>query len=371
MTKKLFLLRPTLGQGGADRVTLTLLQQFDRQLFRPSLILSQVTGEYVEDVPEDVEVFSLGGQRLWTAWLPLTRLLRQQKPDILFSTSSGTNIIAVIAKFLSGNRGRLVLSERNVLAHGKKTLKRRLLIWSKRVLYGRADKVTAVSQGVADDLIQQLGITAEKVSVVYNPVVQDQMLALADEALDHPWFEAEVPVILGVGRLVYEKGFDVLIQAVAQVREKRPIRLIILGHGELKETLQSQIDGLNLADDVLLAGFDKNPFKYMARCTLFVLSSRNEGLPGVLIQSMACGAAVISTDCPSGPSEIITVGKDGLLVPVEDVSAMAEQINRLLDDPELRETFSENARKSAERFRVELVLGNYVAALTNMASPKE
>ena len=363
MASKLFVLRPTLGQGGADRVTLTLLQQFDRRLFRPSLILSQVTGEYIDDLPEDVTVHSLGGKRLFTSWLPLTRLLRQQKPDILFSTSSGTNIIAVIAHMLSGRHGRLVLSERNVLAHGKKSLKRRLLIGLKRLLYGRADQITAVSQGVKDDLVQQLGLEAEKITVVYNPIVNEQMLALAQESLDHPWFEQDIPVVLGIGRLVYEKGFDILFQAIAQVREKRPIKLVILGHGPLEEELQSQIDALSLTDDISLAGFDKNPFKYMARCTVFVLSSRNEGLPGALIQSMACGAAVISTDCPSGPSEIITPESDGVLIPVEDVDVMAAQIERLLDDPERRRTFSENARKSAERFRVEVVLGRYVAAL--------
>ncbi len=368
MTSKLFVLRPTLGQGGADRVTLTLLQQFDRGVFRPSLILSQVTGEYIDDLPDDVAVHSLGGQRLWTSWLPLTGILRQKKPDILFSTSSGTNVIAVIAHLLSGGNGRLVLSERNVLTHGKLTFKRRLLIGMKRLLYRRADQITAVSQGVKEDLVQQLGVSAEKVKVVYNPIVNDEMLALAQAPLDHPWFGGEVPVVLGVGRLVYEKGFDVLIKAIAQVREKRPIRLVILGHGPLKEALHSQIDSLNLANDVSLAGFDKNPFKYMALCTLFVLSSRNEGLPGVLIQSMACGAAVISTDCPSGPSEIITPESDGVLIPVEDVEAMATEIERLLDDQERRRIFSENGRITAERFRVELVLERYVAALVNVGS---
>jgi glycosyltransferase involved in cell wall biosynthesis len=363
MSSKLFLLRPTLGQGGADRVTLTLLQHFDRAVLQPSLVVSQVTGEYVEDVPPDVAVHSLGGRRLWTAWIPLTRLLRQQRPDILFSTSGGTNVIAVIAHFLSGSNGRLVLSERNVLMHGEETLKRRFLVWSKRVLYGRADRVTAVSQGVKDDLVNQLGIAEEKVTVVYNPVVTDEMLAMAQEPLDHPWFGDETPVVLGVGRLVHEKGFDILIRAIAEVGKKRPVRLVILGQGELREALLAQIDELGLSERVSLAGFDKNPFKYMAQCDLFVLSSRNEGLPGVLIQARACGAAVVSTDCPSGPSEIITRGEDGVLVPVADVGAMAREIERLLGNAELRQRCGERGRETAERFRVEVVLRNYAAAL--------
>jgi glycosyltransferase involved in cell wall biosynthesis len=363
MTIKLMLLRPTLGQGGADRVTLTLLQHFDRRVFRPSLVLSSVAGEYVEDVPEDVAVHSLGGRRLWTAWIPLTRLLRREKPDILFSTSSGTNVIAVIAHFLAGSSGRLVLSERNVLMHGGATLKRRLLTWMKQVLYGRADRVTAVSQGVKDDLVSRLGLAAEKVTVVYNPIVSDEMLSKAQEPLDHPWFGDETPVVLGVGRLVHEKGFDILIRAIAEVGKKRPVRLVILGQGELREALQAQIDELGQSERVSLAGFDKNPFKYMAQCDLFVLSSRNEGLPGVLIQAMACGAAVVSTDCPSGPSEIITGGADGVLVPVADVGAMAREFARLLGNAELRQRFGERGRETAERFRVEVVLRNYEAAL--------
>ncbi|MFZ0548536.1 MAG: glycosyltransferase [Candidatus Promineifilaceae bacterium] len=363
MPAKLFLLRPTLGQGGADRVTLTLLQHFDRARFQPALVLSKVSGEYVNDLPPDVPVYSLGGKRLWTAWLPLTSLLRQHKPDILFSTSGGTNVIAVIAHRLSGSNSRLILSERNVLMHGEKTNKRRLLTWVKGLLYGRADQITAVSQGVKDDLVNQLGIASEKVTVVYNPIVTDKMLTLAQEPLDHPWFLEDIPVVLGVGRLVQEKGFDILIRAIAQVREKRPVRLVILGEGELRVELQTLIDSLELPGHIQLVGFDKNPFKYMARCTLFVLSSRYEGLPGALIQSMACGAAVIATDCPAGPSEIITPEVDGILVPVEDVSAMADQITRLLDSPDLRKTFSTNAQKSAVRFRADAVLENYIVAL--------
>jgi glycosyltransferase involved in cell wall biosynthesis len=302
---------------------------------------------------------------LWTAWLPLVGLLQRERPDILFSTSGGTKVVVVIAHFLAGSRSRLVLSERNVLMHGKATFKRRLLTRVKGMLYGRADQVTAVSQGVKDDLVEQLGLPDEKVTVVYNPVVSDKILALAKESLDHPWFGDEAPVVLGVGRLVYEKGVDVLIEAVARVMEKRPLRLVILGHGELKAALQARIDDLGLTDIVSLAGFDKNPFRYMSRCDLFVLSSRHEGLPGVLIQAMACGAAVVSTDCPSGPSEIITPEVDGVLVPVEDVEAIAGQIERLLGNGELRQRFGEKGRESAKRFGVEVVIERYEEALDN------
>lgn len=353
-----------MGQGGADRVTLTLLQSFDRQQFAPTLILMYQEGAYLEDLPADVPIYSLGGQRLWTAWRPLIHLLRLHRPDIVFSTSSGTNVIAVLAHKLAWQRGRLVLSERNVLLHGRITPKKRLLLWAKRLLYNQADVVTAVSEGVQADLLTKLHLPPEKIQVVYNPIVTPDLPALAAEAITHPWFAEEIPIILGVGRLVAEKDFPTLIKAVAKVREQRPCRLLILGEGDGRHELKQLSQELGIAEAVCLPGFDKNPFKYMARCTVFVLSSRFEGLPGALIQAMACGAAVIATDCPSGPSEIITPGKDGLLIPVGDVAAMARCLLELLDSPDLRATLGQQAQQSAQRFQVEGVLQKYVHALT-------
>ncbi|HRQ37754.1 MAG TPA: glycosyltransferase [Chloroflexota bacterium] len=364
MASKLFLLRPTLGQGGADRVTLTLLQTFDRQQFAPILVLMHREGAYLDDVPVDVPVYHLGGKSLWAAWRPLTGLLRQHRPDVLFSTASGTNVIAVIASMLARFSGRLVLSERNVLLHGRITWKKRLMLWAKRLLYTRADVVTAVSQGVKDDLIARLHLPVDKIQVVYNPIVTPDLPQLAAEPLNHPWLADDVPIILGAGRLVEEKDFPTLVHAFALVWEQRPCRLLILGEGDGRQELVQLAKKLGIEADVDMPGFDKNPFKYMARCTVFVLSSRFEGLPGVLIQAMACGAPVIATDCPSGPAEIITVnGEDGFLTPVGDAQAIAEKILFLLDNPGKRESMARHGRQSGERFHVETVMSRYVAAI--------
>jgi glycosyltransferase involved in cell wall biosynthesis len=361
--RKLFILRPTMGQGGADRVTLTLLQTLDRSLFDVSLVLMRAEGEFVADVPDDVIVHSLCASSIATAWLPLSRLLHAAQPDILFSTSSGTNLIAVIARALARQRSRLILSERNVLFHGPVTLKRMVVVLLKRWLYERADLITSVSQGVKDDMIARLRIPADRISVVYNPVVTEDIESLAAEPVTHPWFQEDVPIILGVGRLIHQKDFQVLIRAFADVRRTRVARLVILGDGPLRDELLRLAKSYNVENDVSLPGFDKNPFKYMAGCTIFVLSSREEGLPGVLIQAMACGAAVISTDCPAGPSEIIAPDVDGRLVPVGDVKALAEAIADLLKHPDVRQRLGRRARQSAQRFATDTVMNNYVAAL--------
>ncbi|MCL4263419.1 MAG: glycosyltransferase [Anaerolineae bacterium] len=365
MACKLFLLRPTMGQGGADRVTLTMLQSFNRREFAPSLVLMHLEGAFLEDLPTDVSVYGLGGQTLWTAWRPLLHLLRQHRPDILFSTSSGTNVIAILAHKLARQTGSVVLSERGMLVRGRITPKKRLLLWAKRLLYNQADVITAVSEGVQDDLITRLGLPPEKIQVVYNPIVTADLLELATEFPTHPWFNEEIPIILGVGRLVAEKDFSKLIQAFAIVREQRPCRLLILGEGECRPELEQLTRQLDIEADVALPGFDKNPFKYMSHCTVFVLSSRFEGLPGALIQAMACGAPVIATDCPSGPAEIITSGEDGFLVPVGDAETMACYLLKLLDYPDLRTNMGHQAQQSAQRFRVDDSLQKYVHALTN------
>ena len=360
---RLCVVRPTLGQGGADRVTLTLLHAIDRDRFRPSLALMHVEGDLLSQLPEDVKVHDLGGRRLWTAWLPLARLLRRASPDVLLSTSGGANLIACLAHAVAGGGCRLVLSERNVIHRDQGDLKRRLQTLLKRWLYRRADCLTAVSRGVAEDLEARLGIPAERVRVVYNPVVTPEIATLAEVEPPHPWFAAGEPLVLGVGRLVPAKGFDHLLRVFADLETRRPARLVILGEGPERPALVRLAATLGIAERVSFAGYDPNPFPYMSRCSVFVLASRFEGLPGALIQAMACGAAVVATDCPAGPSEIVTHGVDGFLVPVDDRPAMVARVDALLDDGDLRSRIGGEARRAAQRFTLQATLGGYVDAL--------
>ncbi len=366
--RKLLVVRPTLGQGGADRVTATLLRNMDPTRFDTSLLLFRREGPHLGDVPDEIPVRALGARSLWTAWWPLARHLRAQPPDVLFSTCSGTNVVACIASALAGRPARLVLSERNVLLRDQPFFKKWLMLLAKRVLYRSADTVTAVSRGVADDLIEKLSVSPDRVRVVYNPIVEPGIDELAVEPLDEPPYGGAEPILLAAGRLVPAKGFDVLLRAFAEITRRKDASLVILGDGPARRALRALAASLGIESRVFFPGFVKNPFRYMARSTVFVLSSRYEGLPGVLIQAMACGVPVVSTDCPAGPNEIITQGKDGILVPVGSAEALATEITRLLHDADLRQRLGAAGRERAQRFSVATVTDDYLRALTGGAS---
>ncbi len=363
--KKVLFFRPTLSEGGADRVTAVVLRGLDRQRYRPVLALLRKEGPFVADLPSDVEVIELGSSRLAFSLPAFARMLHRERPDIVFSTCSASNIIATIGHALTRSKSRLVLSERNALYRGRKHThpKQATEVALKRLTYRRADVVTAVSQGVADELVE-LGVDRDRIAVVYNPIVDGEIDRLAAAHVDHPWFAAgQKPVLLACARLVPQKDYPTLLDAFAQIRQAVDCRLWILGNGPLHDELVALTSQLGLAEHVHFAGFDKNPFKYMAKVPLLIHASRAEGLPGTLIQTMACGTPVVSTDCDFGPREVISSGQDGYLVPVGDAVALAARAIELLREPDRREVFSRAARASVQRFTVASSLERYHAAL--------
>jgi glycosyltransferase involved in cell wall biosynthesis len=250
----------------------------------------------------------------------------------------------------------VVVSERGNLSHhlfhGRRRFRLRLrgLPPLLRRMYPRADAIVCVSDGVARDLASLTGVPAARMRTVYNPVVTPELLAQAEAIAPHPWLQdGGPPVVLGVGRLVDQKGFATLLEAVARLRRERPLRLLVLGEGRRRGALERQARRLGLGADFALPGFAPNPFAYMARAGVFVLSSVYEGLPGVLIQALACGCPVVSTDCPDGPREILAGGEYGPLVPVGDAAALAAAIGRVLDAPPDRERL----RRRGQAFGVE------------------
>jgi glycosyltransferase involved in cell wall biosynthesis len=232
-----------------------------------------------------------------------------------------------------------------------------------RRAYDQADAVVAVSDGVADDLAAWSGLARGRITTIYNPVATPDLAALQRAPVDHPWFQPGAPpVVMSAGRLSRAKDFPTLIRAFARVRRALPARLVIFGQGksEWKTTksiaaLRQLAAGLGIAADVALPGFVANPFAYMARAATFALSSINEGLPGVLIQAMACGCPVVSTDCPSGPAEILAAGRYGRLVPPGDDRALAEAIIATLEAPPPADVL----RERAGFFSVERAVAQY------------
>jgi glycosyltransferase involved in cell wall biosynthesis len=227
-----------------------------------------------------------------------------------------------------------------------------------RRFYPWADYVVGVSEGVTEDLARFVTLPADKLRVISNPIVASDIGELAGAPVDTDWFDSDEPVFVAAGRLQPQKDFPTLLRAFAHVRSTRPARLVILGEGPERSTLEALVEELELTADVALPGVLANPYAYMARSTAFILSSKWEGLPTVLIEAMSCGAPVIATDCPSGPREILSGGRYGTLVPVGDVAALARAMNAALDGDLPRPP-----AESWSPYRIDAVVDEYVPLL--------
>ncbi|MBI3992233.1 MAG: glycosyltransferase [Candidatus Lambdaproteobacteria bacterium] len=359
---KVAIFLPSLRGGGAERIMVTLANAFAGKGLRVDLVVAKAEGPYLKDVVPSVRVVDLGSSRVLTSLPRLARYLRRERPQVMLSAMSHANVVAIVARCLSRAPTRVVVSERahlsDILAHDP-SLRGRAMASLMRWTYPLAEGAVAVSQGVADDLAATIGLPRERIRVVYNPIDAVRMAALAAEPLRHPWFEpGEPPVMLGIGRLTAQKDFTTLIRAFARLRTKRAARLMILGEGELRQELEALVAAMHVSGDVLLPGFVDNPYAYLRRARLFVLSSGWEGLPGALFEAMACGTPVVSTDCPSGPAEILENGRWGRLVPVGDVGALAQAMAEALD-----ECSPPDVVARAREFSVERAVEGYLHAL--------
>jgi len=367
--KHLAMFLADLEGGGAERMMVHLAAGLAERGVRVDLVLARAEGPYLADVPPSVRVVDLGRPTASAAIAPLARYLRRERPDALLATLRYVSLAAAIAHAWAGGGTRFFVREANTPSRRRLRpwdLKTRAVGLAMRWAYGRAVGVLAVSEGVADDLIRTQGVPAGKVSTVYNPVVTPDVAAKAAVDPGHPWFApGGPPVLLGVGSLTTKKDFPTLIEAFARLRAERPARLILLGEGPERADLERRVREAGLEADVDLPGFVPNPFAYMARADLFVLSSVLEGLPGVLIQALACGCPVVATDCPSGPFEILEGGRFGALVPMRDPPALAAAIARALDAP----PDAEAGRRRSDAFAAARVVAHHHEVLERGVRP--
>jgi glycosyltransferase involved in cell wall biosynthesis len=325
---------PSLRGGGVERITLHLAHGIAQLGYSIDLVLVEAEGSYLQQVPDSIRVVDLGARRALKSFPALVRYLHEERPQALLSAMNHVNIVALWARCLAQVSTRIVVCEHNTLSQNEQEKS----IWQGRVMplaiqsfYPWADGIVAVSEGVADDLAQATGLERDRIQVIYNPVVTPEVCTKAQATLEHPWFApGQPPVILAVGRFVEQKDFPTLIRAFAQVRKTHSARLIILGEGEERPALEALIAQLDLSADVALPGFVDNPYAYMTQAAVFALSSRWEGLPTVLIEALYCGAAIVSTDCPSGPREILKHGQYGQLVPVGDETTLTQAMSAAL-----------------------------------------
>jgi glycosyltransferase involved in cell wall biosynthesis len=353
-----------LSGGGAERAMVNLTRGLLDKGVDVDLVLGQTGGEYVGNIDSRANVVELNYTRTLLGIPALIKYLRNEQPTAIISAADYTNVAITIAKILSGVKTKVLICEQNAPSYfrGSYTLDRQLMRkltpLTIRLFYRLADEVISVSKGVAVDLAEVANLPLDRVKVVHNPIVTPDILQKSTEDIRHPWFIPNAsPVILGIGRLSLQKDFITLIQAFKVVQKDRPVRLMILGEGEQRATLESLIKELGLEDSVTLPGFVDNPFAYLRKSAVFVLSSESEGLPSVLIEALSVGTPVVSTDCPCGPSEILENGRYGSLVPVGDINALAQSIISTLDNP----CDSRILLQRAQQYSLETVTEQYLS----------
>jgi glycosyltransferase involved in cell wall biosynthesis len=306
-----------------------------------------------------VDVTVLHGQSRLALFAQIVTSLRRHRPQVVLAGGHKADVLAARAGLIPGLRFDLWAWLHHHLSSemaGWPEAKRRRRVRAWRWVIRRAKGVITVSQGIADDLIRVTGCPPQKVTVIYNPIIHPRLAARLEEPPDHPWLtDGGPPVVLGVGRLVGEKDFQTLIRAFALVHTIRPARLLLIGEGEERARLAEQALSLGLGKVVDLPGFRPNPLPYMRAARLLVLPSRTEGFGNVLVEALYCGTPIVSTDCPSGPREILGDGRYGRLVPVGDSQSMASAILETLRAPPERERLRARAmefsvERSAERY---------------------
>jgi len=350
-----------LGNGGAEMQALRIANHLDRSRFEVQVAVMRGEGTYESALAADARLRMIGGSNLAAKARSLRALIKQERPDIVCSFLEVPNLLAGWACRGLKPRPHLaacVQAPPSIIWEGGGW--RRIFRAAVSRYYARAEQVIAISAGVAQDIATMAPGAETHTDVVFNAGVDERVIAGASQPLDAGDEPPDGPLLVGCGRLVEQKGFPYLIDAFALVRERVPgAGLWIVGEGADRAALEQQIANRSLADSVRLLGFRDNPYRYMAAADIFVLSSIFEGFGNVVAEAMACGTAVVSTDCPYGPSEIITDGVNGLLVPPRDVPALAAAILRVLGDPELEARLVSAGRRRAQDFAAPAIAAGY------------
>ncbi len=350
----------SLNAGGAERAALHLAAELAKcghdvcfVLIDPAIVPA---GDLSALVPAGVEIVSLGCARARSAILPLARFLRRRCPDVLISFLPEPNCVAVLARTIGRVSTRLVITE-----HGLLSTRGKLLY---RCCARGADAIVAVSSGLAAEIARACRIPQARVNVIHNPVVTNDFDTLCSAPVDETFFVSPVPVFLAVGRLVPEKDYEGLLKAFSLLLGRRQARLAFVGDGPLRSRLPQAAEELGVREHVAFFGFQTNPWRFMRRAAALLVSSRHEGFGSVLVEGMAAGVPVVSTNCPYGPAEILEHGRYGLLVPVGDPGAMAQAMERVLERPISISVSQDRAR----HFTAAGVTSNYASLIEDLCA---
>ena len=358
--KKVMFVISSLVGGGAEKVLIDIINHLSVDKYDIHLVLFEKKGVYCSRLPVHLKVYDLKKKNRYSFFrlvFQLAGLFRKIRPNTVLSFMAYHNLITILAKFVSRYRGNVIISIHNYLSLDLLHVRcRRIKSFLYRNTFKYSDSVVVPSAGLEEDLVQRYKIDFGRIKMIYNPIILKTIDSLKDVKFERDGFEEYV---LAVGRLTKQKDYPCLLKAYSLICQNIEEKLVILGDGEDQVQLKQLTRDLGIQNNVSFLGFQENPYKFMKNATLFVLSSLWEGFAIVVAEAMACGVPVISTDCQSGPGEIITNGENGILVPPADEKRLAEAMLTLIEDRNLREKFSKEGRKRAENFDIEKILPQY------------
>lgn len=361
---KLAILISNLQGGGAERVSVNLANNFIHRQYSVDMVLMSSTGSFLGELLPDVGIIDLNVSRIRSVLFPLINYLRREKPDALLACVWPLTLIAIVACRLAGVATRVVVSEHTTWSRSE-LLMNRLKRWqvsaSMHYLFPKANGIVSVSQGAANDLVQFANLKTTLVQTIYNPIVSQrpvETISACDSAL-LGWWTGSHHKLLAVGTLKAIKDYPTLLSAFAQLSQHLDAKLLILGEGECREALQYQAKQLGIDDRLFMPGFVLDPSCYYQQADLHILSSRAEGFGNVIVEALAAGTPVVSTNCLSGPAEILNDGEFGRLVPVGDVEALALAMAASLSAP----PDSDALKARAQAFSIDKATDQYEALL--------
>jgi glycosyltransferase involved in cell wall biosynthesis len=359
MGKKIMFFMYSLHDGGAQRTIVNIINNIDKEKFEVLLVLgSNLNNIYLDFLNPNIRICNLNSTKLRYCVVKLAKMIRKENPSLLFTTLNDNNITLLVAKMLSFVKTSAIVREAsNRSQSGRVTFLNRMATYLTYNFF--ASGVVALSKGVKDDLTTNFRIQEKKINVIYNPVEVQEIRCKSNELIDDIDFHEGEKTIIAIGRLVDAKDYTTLLKSFQNVSDKEKVRLLILGKGLLENKLRRLADELGISDKVNFLGYKSNPYKYLKKSEIFVLSSKWEGFGHVIVEAMACGVPVIATDCKSGPREIIENNRYGILVPVGDVEKLAEKIIEVLKDDKLRQKLTELGYERSHYFKASEITNQY------------
>jgi glycosyltransferase involved in cell wall biosynthesis len=363
---------PSLNGGGAERAAVQVLNGLPPDKWDRSMFLFERTGPYLADLDPAISLVSAPSPSRGDRWQALRQFVKTTQPRVVVAFLSYATTLSAARAAQTG--AKVVFNQQTPMTaflgdadyEWRQGWRRKVFTATSRLTYSAADLVVATSNGVAEDLTKNFGVSPDSIQVVPNPVDLETVRAKAGEAAELD-LHGDGPVIVAAGRLADAKNYPLLIDAVGVLRQSMKARLFILGQGELEPMLRQHIAERGLDDAVTLLGFHRNPWKFIARADVFALSSHYEGFGNVLIEAMAVGVPVVAT-ASAGTRDIVNHGVDGVLVESHTATALAAALRQVLENNERREEMARDARVAAERFAAPRVIARYDAVLGQLAA---